>query len=51
MTYSAARIEAIVQRNEEKILVPLGSVVEKYMNQCGRRWVDLSNIFGGMRLV
>lgn len=33
-----------------EFLNSMTKVVEKYMNECGRRWVEMSNIFSFMKL-
>jgi DNA polymerase alpha subunit A len=32
------------------LLRSLTACVDKYLDQCGRRWVDLSTIFGKMKV-
>jgi len=39
----------IISSNQE-LMHQLHSVVDKYLNKCGRRWVDLSDIFSFARL-
>ncbi|THV05329.1 DNA polymerase alpha catalytic subunit [Dendrothele bispora CBS 962.96] len=48
-TTSQEAINALVTANSE-FLASMSKCVEKHLNQCGRRWVDLSNIFSFMRV-
>jgi len=40
---------ALVTANSE-FLMNMSNCVEKHLNQCGRRWVDLSSVFSFMKV-
>lgn len=40
----------MVQQNSEFLEV-MSAVVDKYINQCGRRWVEMGSIFSFMNSV
>jgi DNA polymerase alpha subunit A len=42
-------ITAVTFANGEFLRI-MTNTVEKYMDQCGRRWVELSNIFSFMKM-
>ncbi|EJD07472.1 uncharacterized protein FOMMEDRAFT_137775 [Fomitiporia mediterranea MF3/22] len=42
-------IDAAVQNNR-KLLDDMNEIVDKYLSQCGRRWVELGNLFSFMKL-
>ncbi|PFH53233.1 hypothetical protein AMATHDRAFT_54925 [Amanita thiersii Skay4041] len=43
-------VEALVDQNQKNLLQPLGECVRQYLDQNGRCWVDLSNLFSFMKL-
>ena len=42
-------VEAIIAKNQ-RLLEDLANCVEKHLNNCGRRWIDLGSIFATMKL-
>ncbi|KAG8857126.1 DNA-directed DNA polymerase alpha catalytic subunit pol1 [Serendipita sp. 411] len=42
-------VSALVAQNS-KLLETLSRTVEKYLNECGRRWVNLEDLFGFMNI-
>ena len=49
LTFCSDEVLEIISSNQE-LMRQLHSVVDKYLNKCGRRWVDLSDIFSFARL-
>lgn len=49
LTPFAADLVAIIAKNQV-LLRTLGECVEKHLNNCGRRWIDLGTIFSSMKL-
>jgi len=40
-----------VLNNNNIFLHSMADIVSKYLDECGRKWVDLGSIFGAMRLL
>ena len=49
LTFFSDEILEVISSNQE-LMHQLHSVVDKYLNKCGRRWVDLGDIFSFARL-
>jgi hypothetical protein len=49
LTTTAEAVSVLAQKNAD-YLQSMSNCVEKYLNQCGRRWVDMSTIFQFMKV-
>lgn len=45
-----AVIGAVLNNQNGKLLHDMGRTVEKYLSQCGRRWVELGSLFSFMKI-
>ncbi|KAK0471778.1 DNA polymerase alpha catalytic subunit [Armillaria novae-zelandiae] len=49
-TGTSTEVYHLLQRRFADLLKTLSSVVEKYLDQCGRRWVEMGTLFSMMKI-